>query len=134
MDNGIALKVAIFTILVTILSLLLFFGVRLERDHLVCNRQNQDSLDTLMTQSQTVLADRYDICTSSYQLLTDWDMCLSSGERRVPERLRTVVIPVVSNMMMFLREKQKDIVIMKKEHDERCSDYRELLFYSPEYE
>ncbi len=97
-----------------------------------CNELYQDSLDTITTQSQTVLADRKGSCTNSFTVITDWDLCLAQAENGSPARLLPWLRPAVSTFMLFFREKKKDIAVLKADHDERCRDYTELIFFPPE--
>ena len=100
----------------------------------LCNVEFQDSLDTIATQSQTVLSDWKSACTRSYAVLTDWDICLIQAEGQSPEKLILWLRPVVSTFMLFFQEKEKDMDVMKRDHDERCKAYTELMFYPPENE
>lgn len=99
-----------------------------------CNEANQGSLDTIMAQSQTVLADHYEGCNASYEVVTSWDMCLGRADATVPERWASFIKPLTMNMMMFFREQKKDIKVIKIEHDERCKGYTELMFFPPDAE
>lgn len=99
-----------------------------------CNEANQGSLDTILAQSQTVLADRRDGCNASYEVVTSWDLCLIAADSAVPARWASFIKPATMNMMMFFREQKKDITVIKREHDERCKGYSELMFFPPDEE
>lgn len=100
----------------------------------VCNVLYQDSLDTIAAQSQAVLSDWHSACTKSYGVITDWDICLAKADLSTPKQLLPWLRPSVSAFMMFFREKNKDIDVLKQEHDEKCRDYTDLMFYPPENE
>ena len=110
------------------------YAFGLHQRSVACNVMYQDSLDTIATQSQTVLSDMNNACTRSYGVLTDWDMCLIQVERQSPAQLLPWLRPAVSTFMLFFQEKKKDIGVMKQDHDERCKNYTELMFYPPENE
>ncbi len=95
---------------------------------------HQGSIERLVTQSQTVLADQRSACEQSYAVLTDWGLCTDKADETVPDVLRSILRPAVSNIMMFFREKNKEVDVMKREHDERCKGYIELIFYPPDIE
>lgn len=110
------------------------YALGLHQRSVACNVMYQDSLDTIATQSQTVLSDMNSACTRSYGVLTDWDMCLIQAEKKSPPEMLTYIKPAVTTFMLFLREKKKDMAILKLDHDERCKDYTDLMFYPPETE
>jgi len=128
------LKALFLIVLLACLAVLSRYGLLYRTSAGLCNDSYQGSLDTLTAQSQTVLADRYGGCSASHRLLTDWDMCLSRAEMSTPMKLRSVLHPAVTNVMLFFREKVKDITVLKKEHDERCTGYTPLLFFPPDAE
>ena len=99
-----------------------------------CTMVHQGSIERLVTQSQTVLADQRDACEQSYSVLTDWSLCADKADETVPDSIRTTLRPIVSAFMMFFREKNKEVDVMKREHDERCKGYSELLFFPPDIE
>ncbi len=132
-DNVITLKTIFLTFFLVGLTLFFLSAFPLRQRVRSCNLRYQDAVHTTVVQSQAVLYDHSASCLSSYELLTDWDLCLSAAEAKVPEKLRTIVSPIVSSFMKLSREKENDMNIFKIEHDERCKD-TELLFYPPESE
>lgn len=131
---GISLKVLLLIVLSVCLAVLVRYGFAYRATAKQCNDNYQSSLDTLTAQSQTVLADHYGGCSASFTLLTDWELCLVQAEASVPVKLRPMIQPWVTNIMLFFREKIKDIAVLKKEHDQRCAGYTPLLFYPPDAE
>jgi hypothetical protein len=121
-------------ILLGILGIGIRYGMLLRQTVRACNLVYQESLDTIAAQSQTVLADHKTSCLKSYALLSEWDSCLTKGNDVVPDTIVAVVSPVVSNVMLFFREKRKDMSVHKYEHDARCKGYTELLFFPPDAE
>ncbi len=128
------MKVFITLVILGILGIGIRYGFLLRQTARACNAVYQESLDTIAAQSQTVLADNKTSCINSYSLLTEWDACLTKGKDVVPDTLLPVVDPVVSNVMLFFREKRKDMTVLKKEHDVRCKGYTELIFFPPDAE
>jgi len=126
------LKILLFIIVIGVISVFGVNAFRLERGARACNLEFQDSMEPGIIRSQTVLADREAGCLTSFTGLTDWDMCLTKAENRVSPRFRVMLRPIVSNLMLFFREKEKDMMMLKREHDERCSDYPDLMFFPPE--
>lgn len=116
------------------LAVFVRYGMVYRTSARLCNDSYQGSLDTLTAQSQTVLADHYGGCSASYTLLTDWELCLVQSETTVPVKLRPIIHPLVTNVMLFFREKIKDIAVLQKEHDERCKGYTALIFFPPDVE
>lgn len=130
-------KVYIFHMVPLIVSICLCIGVAIFIGYSLyfrsmwatCNSVHQVSIDTIMSQSQTVLADPYVTCSASYEVLMEWETCLQKSEAGIPVWMTDIVRPFVSSVMMFFREKNKDIEVLKHEHDLRCKDYQALLFF-----
>jgi len=111
---------------------ILYFGNLMRTGYRSCNVQYQDSLDTIAIQARTVFGDRRGSCLASFNVLSDWDACVAEAEKPVYRPLRMVMKPFITNVMMFFREKSKDTDILKREHDQRCNSYTELMFFPPE--
>lgn len=133
-DNRYTLKVLAIIIVGSVLAFFLYYAFLYRSSIRLCNEGHQGSLDTLLAQAQTVLADPRSACVTSYELITDWGMCIGSAQSVVPPKLTAYIYPITTNIMMFFREQKKDIEIIKKEHDERCGGYTELLFFPPDAE
>lgn len=124
----------IFILTLFVAGLFISFALGLRTRIGACNVQYQGSLDTITAQSQTVLSDWHSACTRSYGVITDWDMCLAKADIATPKQLLPWLRPSVSVFMMLLHEKNSDIGVLKQEHDGKCRDYTELMFYPPENE
>lgn len=124
----------IFLVIVISVLTIGWYGYQLRTSLFSCNKEHQVSLDTIIAQSQTVLASHKDGCLQSYSVLTDWNVCTEKAGEVVPVSLQFFIRPLVSNIMMFFREKIKDIEVLKHEHDDRCQGYTELLFFPPDVE
>lgn len=99
-----------------------------------CAAEHQDSLDATVMQSQGALADRQVTCSSSFEEVTAWDLCLMQAGNALPARVRDSVRPVLMNILMFVRDQKKDIGVLKREHDERCKGYPDVMFFPPDVE
>lgn len=128
------MKVFISLIVFIGVAIFFYFSFALRLREVSCNVQFEDSLGTIAVQSQTVLSDWSNACTRSYGVLTEWDMCLTQAEQHTPRQILRWIRPVVNTYMMFFREKKKDMSVLKREHDDRCKDFAEYMFYPPEDE
>jgi len=126
--------IIIFGTLSIVVVAFIWYGYLLRTKLYVCNGEHQSSLDTLTAQSQTVLANHKGGCMQSYAVLTEWNLCIAKADEVVPVPFQRMLGSIVSGGMMFFREKTKDIDMLKREHDERCEGYTELLFYPPDTE
>lgn len=110
----------------------IYYGNQMRQGYRACNELYQDSLDTIAIQARTVFGERRGSCIASLGVLNDWTACVDRAEKPIYGLVRPMLRPIVSNVMMFFREKTKDIDVLKREHDERCKEYSELLYFSPE--
>lgn len=99
-----------------------------------CAAEHQDSLESTVMQSQGALADRQVTCSSSFEEVTAWDLCLVQAGNALPVRARDSVRPALMNIFMFIRDQKKDISVLKREHDERCKGYTDFMFFPPDIE
>lgn len=126
------MKILALFLLLGLVGVLGYNANRLRMGYRSCAVAYQDSLDTIAVQSRTVFADRRGSCLSSFQLFNDWDACVADAQKPVYRPLRPVLSPFVINVMLFFHEQRKDVDQLKREHDERCKSYSELMFFSPE--
>ena len=124
----------IIVFLLLIFSVFFYFAFRFRQSAFACSVTYQEALESTESQSQAVFYDHKQSCRSSYQVISDWDSCIVEAEHTIPVQLQSIIRPVVSNYMLFFQEKKKNIDAFKRDHDERCKDYGELLFFPPDAE
>lgn len=121
---------AIFYLILIAVLILLGVSYRIARMQVACADAYQPQITDAVSQSQAIFADKRRSCERSYYAINDLEMCLSKTDSALPPALMNALRPVVSNVSVFIRNEQKDIAAIQREHDTRCGAYSQFRFFT----
>lgn len=126
------MKLLIAAVVAAIIGGMLWYGTLMASDIRTCAEHREDRIIEARLRAATTGEIRK-FCELSYVQLSEWNACIEESQiRRVPPVAARFLRPYVMVLLRFIGDKGPVMETMKIEHDERCTENVDLMFYPPE--
>lgn len=124
------MKIFFGVVLTAVLGILLWQGLRVGMTIRSCNGTYQEELTTGHIQ-ETSTGNHTRYCSMSYDTINSWEECVTGTKNIAPTQLTLYVQPLVIRIFRAMGDASAAIQEYKLEHDDKCKDEIDYMFYPP---